>query len=285
MSIVPCQRNDKLKKLIEEYAEVLKKDAHNLGNHGLTEEEFYDSGLFRGAIERIRGQFSASMTDKREFVSAVLDDLKSVGFIKDWDPTGTRNRHDYSLSLPNGKVVAIELKGCLDGNNTNIFERPPNAEEFIVWSVCTNPGADPQHNVWSGLHTRLGAEIISKNQVIDGVVVWDMVCGTVGRPCPKLNAAPNRVNELGKYHLPPPCLYAFPATVPSPRNNPEPRIRSVDQVEFLKALSTRFGSNDTEHFSVGFQVRHDGNELLRKTTVTQDKRTQRESEFTALQRS
>ena len=45
MSIVPCQRNDKLKKLIEEYAEVLKKDAHNLGNHGLTEEEFYDSGL------------------------------------------------------------------------------------------------------------------------------------------------------------------------------------------------------------------------------------------------
>ena len=130
MSIVPCQRNDKLKKLIEEYAEVLKKDAHNLGNHGLTEEEFYDSGLFRGAIERIRGQFSASMTDKREFVSAVLDDLKSVGFIKDWDPTGTRNRHDYSLSLPNGKVVAIELKGCLDGNNTNIFERPPNAESL-----------------------------------------------------------------------------------------------------------------------------------------------------------
>lgn len=285
MSIVPCQRNDKLKKLIEEYAEVLKKDAHNLGNHGLTEEEFYDSGLFRGAIERIRGQFSASMTDKREFVSTVLDDLKSVGLIEDWDPTGTRNRHDYSLSLPNGKVVAIELKGCLDGNNTNIFERPPNAEEFIVWSVCTNPGADPQHNVWSGLHTRLGAEIISKNQVIDGVVVWDMVCGTVGRPCPKLNAAPNRVNELGKYHLPPPCLYAFPATVPSPRNNPEPRIRSVNQVEFLKALSTRFGCKDTEHFSVGFQVRHDGNELLRKTTVTQDRRTQRESEFTALQRS
>ena len=36
----------------------------------------------------------------------------------------------------------------MDENNTNIFERPPHAHEFIIWSVCTNPGADPQHNAW-----------------------------------------------------------------------------------------------------------------------------------------
>jgi hypothetical protein len=39
-----------------DYAEVLKTDAHKLGAHGLSEQEFYDSGVFRGAIERIRGQ-------------------------------------------------------------------------------------------------------------------------------------------------------------------------------------------------------------------------------------
>ena len=32
-------------------------------------------------------------------------------------------------------VSAIELKGCLDGNNTDIFERPTHVQEFVMWSV------------------------------------------------------------------------------------------------------------------------------------------------------
>ena len=38
------------------------------------------------------------------------------------------------------------MKGCLDGENTNKFERPTEADEFITWSLCTNSGADPRRN-------------------------------------------------------------------------------------------------------------------------------------------
>ena len=206
MTVIPCSQNAELRGLIETYAEVLKTEAHKLGVHGLSEHEFYNSGLFRGAIERVRGQFSATMGEKRQFVRHILNHMQDHDFIVDWQSAGESNRHDYSVNMPSGRVAVIELKGCLDGNNTNIFERPPQAQEFIVWSVCTNPGADPRHNAWSGIHTRLGAEVISRQQRVDGVVIWDMVCGTLGRPCPKLAASPERATEIGPYKLPPPCL-------------------------------------------------------------------------------
>ncbi len=121
MTVIPCEQNKVLRERIEEYCEVLKVEAHKLGNHGLTEQEFYNSGLFSGAIERIRGQFSATMRDKRDFVKRVLNYMqKTAGFIKDWDSAGNSNRHDYSVRLPSGKIAVIELKGCLDGNNPDL---------------------------------------------------------------------------------------------------------------------------------------------------------------------
>lgn len=206
MSVIPCEKDRELKRKVHEYAEALKTDAHTLGNHGLTEQDFYQSGLFRGAIERIRGQFSATMREKREFVKHVLNYMEDRDFIRDWDSAGEQNRHDYVVTLNSGRTAAIELKGCLDGNNTNIFERPPNASEFVVWSVCTNASADPRHNAWSGLHTRLGAEIIYREQLVDGVIIWDWLCGTSGRPCPKVNSDTNNLTEVGPYELPPPCI-------------------------------------------------------------------------------
>lgn len=65
MSVIPCKQNKELKDKIEEYADTLKTEAHKLGSHGLSESEFYNSGLFRGAIERVRGQFSATMREKK----------------------------------------------------------------------------------------------------------------------------------------------------------------------------------------------------------------------------
>jgi hypothetical protein len=225
VSIIPCEQNLTLRDRIEAYAEVLKVEAHKLGNHDLSEDEFHNSGLFRGAIERVRGQFSATMREKREFMRRVLNHMQDGGFIADWMSAGDANRHDYSIHLPSGRVAVIELKGCLDGNNTNIFERPPHAQEFILWSVCTNPGADPRHNVWSGIHTRLSAEIISRLQRVDGLVVWDMVCGTLGRPCPKLAADPSRQTTVGPYRLP----------LSVPRDDPEP----PQQPESSAAISWR----------------------------------------------
>jgi hypothetical protein len=285
MTVIPCEQNQLLRQRIEEFSETLKVEAHKLGTHGLSEQEFYNSGLFRGAIERIRGQFSATMRDKRDFVRRVLNYMQDRGFIKDWNSAGDANRHDYSICLPTGKIAVIELKGCLDGNNTNIFERPPHAQEFILWSVCTNPGADPRHNAWSGIHTRLSAEIIFREQRVDGLIVWDMVCGTIGRPCPKLGADPARATIIGPYSLPPPCVYVFPATIPSPRNNPHPAAQAIDDVQILKAFNDCFGSRPGEINYVTFEVQHRGAETVRTTRVHRAGVTERESSATAIQRA
>jgi hypothetical protein len=53
-----------------------------------------------------------------------------------WDFIGSRGRQDYRVDLPDGTSVAVEAKGCPDGNNTNIWDRPQWADEFVVWSLC-----------------------------------------------------------------------------------------------------------------------------------------------------
>jgi hypothetical protein len=286
MSIIPCEQNAELQVKIREFAEVLKTQSHQLGEHGLTEQEFYNSGVFRGAIERIRGQFSATMRDKREFVQHVLNHMQDGDFIKEWNSAGSENRHDYSVTMPSGRIAVIELKGCLDGNNTNIFERPPHAQEFIIWSVCTNPGADPRHNVWSGIHTRLSAEIVEREQRVDGVIIWDMVCGTIGRPCPKLkNENDPRITALGHYRLPPPCIYLMPATIPSPRNNAAPVPQKLQDVEILHAFANCFHADGNDINSVGFAVSYTGAETVRSTTITRNGEVQRQSGLTAIRRS
>src|SRR6266481_302702 len=281
--ITPCEKNIRLEKLILEFAEVLKHEAHKLGNHGLSERDFYQSGLFRGAIERVRGQQIAIMKHKRAFVTAVLDYMKAKGAIADWISAGEANRHDYRVSLPNKRTAIIEIKGCLDGNNTNIFDRPANAHEFIVWSLCQNEGADPRLNAWSGIHTRLGAEIIDRAQVVDGLVIWDVLCGTVARPCPKLNSV--KALKLGDYKLPPPCLYLFPSTVPSVRNNPAPMPQSISDVGFLKALFDVFGGKDNELTSVHLEIKHKGSETVRRTRLVRGGGEIAASNDTPLQRS
>lgn len=286
MSVIPCQQNADLKTKIVEFAEVLKTQSHQLGDHGLSENEFYNSGLFRGAVERIRGQFSATMSEKREFVRYVLNHMQDGGHIQDWNSSGSENRHDYTVTMPSGRTAVIELKGCLDGNNTNIFERPPHAHEFIIWSVCTNPGADPQHNAWSGIHTRLSAEIISRDQRVDGLLIWDMVCGTLGRPCPKIAGEEEpRVTALGHFQLPPPCIYMFPATIPSPRNNPNPMPQRLQDVELLQAFATCFQVHQHEVNSVAFTVSHDGADTVRTTTISRNGVVERQSGPTAIRRS
>ncbi|RYD82170.1 MAG: hypothetical protein EOP84_09840 [Verrucomicrobiaceae bacterium] len=282
--IIPCSVNEDLKQQIERFAEVLKTEAHKLGSHGLDEQEFYHSGLFRGAIERIRGQFSATMGPKREFVRNILNHMEDRGFIQDWESAGDSNRHDYSVRLSSGKIAVIELKGCLDGNNTTIFERPPHAEEFVLWSLCTNPGADPRHNVWSGIHTRLSAEIISRSQRIDGMIVWDMVCGTIGRPCPKVAGDPSALTDVGPFRVPPPCVYVFPATIASVRNNPRPVSQTIANVEILDAFHRCFGGRDDELNFVDFEIEHRGSETTRLTRIRRGGEVVRESQFTPIRR-
>jgi hypothetical protein len=285
MSIIPCEQNKELRDKIEKFAESLKTEAHKIGSHGLNEAEFYNSGLFRGAIERVRGQFSATMREKRNFVSHVLNHLQDNDFIEEWESVGSKNRHDYTIKLKSGKTAVIELKGCLDGNNTNIFERPAHADEFIIWSVCTNPGADPRRNAWSGIHTRLSAEVIERKQQVDGLIIWDMACGTIGRKCPKVSGSIDKITEVGPYKLPPPCVYLFPSTIPSPRNNPEPRVHNIEDVEVLNAFHSCFNGEEKDLNKVTFKVKNLDQDVVRKTSVERNNKVTKEAGFISIKRS
>lgn len=225
------------------------------------------------------------MNEKRDFVRHLLEHMRSGGRILEWKSGGESNRYDYEVDLQLGRTAAIELKGCLDGNNTNIFERPPNADEFIIWSLCTNSRADPRHNAWSGIHTRLSAEIISRKQQVDGVVIWDMMCGTLGRPCPKAATDSPRRTQVGPFSLPPPCLYLFPSTVPSPRNNPHPRAQRIEAAKIMRAFSGCFACQQSQISEVEFDVAHRRADIVRATRIVRGDKVQQAPDSTPIRRS
>jgi hypothetical protein len=100
-----------------------------LGDHGLAESDVYNSGLFRGAIDRIRGQFAATMNGKREFVLRVLSHMQDGEYIHTDDSPGGKNRRDYAVMTPSGRIAVVELKGCLDGK----FCRAPARLSPLLW--------------------------------------------------------------------------------------------------------------------------------------------------------
>lgn len=270
LAIIPCTLRDETRAAIRDFAAALKTAAPSVGAHGLDEERFWDSGLFYGAIERLRGQRAASMGPKREFIAEILEFLREAGRINGWVIAGSSDRHDYEVVLPDNTVAAIEAKGCLDGNNTNIFQRPANADEFIIWSLCQNSGADPRHNAWSGIHTRLSAEIIHRRQQVDGLIIWDMVCATVGRICPKLERTPKRATTVGLRRLPPPCIYLFPRTIPDARNNPKPRCWRLEHVKFLKILHDVFKGDAEDVTEVRIEADMEGASVRRTTRLVRN---------------
>jgi hypothetical protein len=284
MSVIPCEQNVGLREQIEKFAEVLKTQAHLLGDHGLGEKEFYNSGLFRGAIERIRGQFSATMRPKREFVQHVLNHMEDAGLIEGWELSEAAERSDYWVRLPHGRNSVIALTGGMDGNNVTLFERPDTADEFIIWSMMTNAGGDPRRNAWSGIHTRLSAEMISRDQQIDGVLVWDMVCGTLGRPCPKIkDAAELRLTDIGPFRVPPPCIYLFPAIVPGGAVT-KAVAQPMSDVALLQAFHICFHGRDHDVNHVNFEIELQGSETWRRTTVVRAGSVQVESDMTPIRR-
>lgn len=283
--IIPCEATEGWQEVVAAYAEALKNAAPSLGDHGMAPAEFEESGLFKSAIERLRGQSAASMGVKRAFISGVLDYLCQQHLVSLWRYAGAGDRHDYEVEMPDGRVVCIEAKGCLDGNNTNIFQRPPNADEFLIWSLCQNPGADPRHNAWSGIHTRLSAEIISRRERVDGLIIWDMLCGTAARPCPKASPEGTNMTELVGKMLPPPCLYLFPRTIPDARNNPSPLPWRLDDLHFMKAMGEAFHVPSAAAISVSIKARMQGAEVQRMTSYSSNGVMLHESNWTTIRRA
>jgi hypothetical protein len=77
----------------------------------------------------------------------------------------------------------------------------------------------------------------------------------------------------------------MPATIPSPRNNPNPAPQRLPDVEILQAFASCFHANDTEINSVAFTVSHDGADTVRTTTISRNGIVERQSGPTAIRRS
>jgi hypothetical protein len=283
--VIPCSLLSETRARISKFADELKVAAPKIGSHGLAENEFWNSGLFQGAVERLRGTQAASTSVKRRFLDEILTHMKTAEVIADFNFTGGGDRHDYQIDMPTGKRAVFEAKGCLDGNNTNIFQRPPNADEFFIWSLCQNAGADPRHNAWSGIHTRLGPAILAENGRVDALVIWDMLCGGLARPCPKLSN-PGRATVLASGRkVPPPCIYLFPRSKPDARSNVNPAVWKLEELPFIQALAKTFGCPANEVVEIHIQARMKEADVQRKTTLIRAGVVLTESNWTTLKRA
>jgi hypothetical protein len=193
--------------------------------------------------------FSATGQDKKRFLKAILDRMKSSGFIQDWSFIGSGSRQDYKVTLKSGKIIAIEAKGCPDGNNMTIWERPNWAQEFIVWSQCPDSlQHNPGHGIWSGIATRLVPKMVAEQQQIDAMIFYDGRCGSSQRPCPKafgisdsLRIEATTISSTGNGNwMPPPTIYLFPKTIPHSVTNRSPLTHDLVSCQFADALLSTF---------------------------------------------
>jgi len=204
--------------------------------------------LFRAAVEKLRGSFAASVQLKKRFTEAVLSEMKRQGLIRNWQFIGGAGRQDYRVRLQNGRNVAIEGKGCPDGNNMNIWDVPVWADEVIVWSQCPESLAkQPGAGVWSGVATRLVPESVASNKKVDAMIFFDGRCGSAGRQCPKdygvnseLRSKATDISSQRDSWMPPPCIYLFPRTIAHPQQNPEPALHDLTSCQFAAALLATF---------------------------------------------
>jgi hypothetical protein len=212
--------------------------------------------LLRAAVESIRGTNSATTSDKRQFIAAILEYGKTRGVFTDWSFIGSTGRQDYRVELPNRTSIGVEAKGCPDGNNTTIWDRPSWADEFVVWFLCPESLAHPAgEGLWSGIAIRLMNKIVAEHQVVDTVMYFDGRCGSEMRQCPKdhgvsgeLRAeATSIVGQAGAEDvLPPPCIYLMPRSYPSIPSNPKPPLRRLSQSAFARAMLALFNVPDAE---------------------------------------
>jgi hypothetical protein len=86
--IIPCKQRDDWPQIVNGYAADLQRAAHSIGSHGMSKEEFEESGLFKSVIERLRGQQAASTSKKFQFVTYVLEKLRDAEAILDFSYSG-----------------------------------------------------------------------------------------------------------------------------------------------------------------------------------------------------
>ncbi len=239
------------------------------------------SNTLRAAVESLRGSWAASTSSKYAFIEAILKRGVDTGLFSNWTSVGSEGRNDFRIWMPNGRAISLEAKGCPDGNNTTIWDRPSWADEFIVWSLCPYGVAHhPGRGVWSGVATRLIPKSIAEGVMVDAFIFFDSTCGSETRPCPKnfgLMAEGNLHSpEFLSGHrtniFPPPCIYLFPETLANPDSNPCPTTYTWESLSFISGLLELFNvpvaqRNEYVH-DARVAVRDGGDRLQLKVSIT-----------------
>jgi len=252
--VLPCKHEERVTKQVQPTIElltdmdVLHPDV--LLQHDVQPTDYKGGLVFRSAIESIRGTFIASSTTGREgLVGDVLENLQQRNRIADYARSGSRARHDFTVSIARDPdfFAALEVKGG-EGNSINISERPLWAREFGVWSHLDGAIVNqPAHGAHSIIN-RLTNELVRRRKQVDVLFFKDMLCGTRTRPCPKY---PGREDTIGLEAAP--DVFLFPQRIPS-LDDPEPPVHTLDGLRLPRLILELFGVKPTEHGSHVWEV-------------------------------
>ena len=242
MPILPCQHDagaikqieptkHLLTKMDEEHPEVLK-------GAGVDPRDYHGKLVFRSAVESIRGTYIASSLPQRHgMVADTLSRVESKGAIEGFEPMGAKARYDFVVYFSKSPKVcaALEVKGG-EGNSVNISDRPPWAEEFVVW--CHLDGAivnQPEHGAGQIIFNRITNELVTRGKRVDAVMVKDAICGTSLRPCPKYSGSMNPRSIA-------PDVFLFPQSQPT-SSVPSPPVHTEKTLRLPFAILDSFGVN------------------------------------------
>lgn len=229
----------------------LAQDEGFLNAHGISAEE-YRSALPL-VIESKRGSRSATNRRRRNFLLALLAEMKNMGLISELSRPRYGSDTVYRLSLPSGAEVAIIQKGCPDGAHSSLnWKRPEWADEAYLWWLCPSLASEPGEHVVKGINRLKHRFMVAESAFLDGVVFHNELCGTSQRPCPKVQRS---ISIQGRT-VPPPCIYVLP----DPNSDTDEWNWSGDQQRaFPSVLLSLFGIDDIDPYVgyVGFQNRGD----------------------------
>ncbi|MFH1739736.1 MAG: hypothetical protein ABIH23_12060 [bacterium] len=244
---LPCAHQkrvtDQVQPTIEllEDLDVLHPDV--LREHSIEPDDYKRGLVFRSAIESIRGVFIASSTTGREgLVRDVLENLKQRSDIANYEQSGSRSRHDFTVVLLGKQeyFAALEVKGG-EGNSINISERPIWAKEFGVWchldGAIVNPPAHGAHSIIN----RLTNELVRRRKQVDVLFFKDLLCGTRTRPCPKY---PGKQDSIGLRAAP--DIFLLPRRAPS-LEDPNPPVHTLDSLRLPRLILGLFGVQEKKY--------------------------------------
>lgn len=207
-----------------------------LRSSGITPGDYHPKRVFRSAVETIRGSYIASsLTQRHQMVRQVLEELVARKRIAGFEVTRRGTRHDFTIILTERPRVAaaLDVKGG-EGNSITITERPPWAQEFLLW--CHLDGSitnQPSQSVHSVVVNRLANDLIRRGKVVDAIMFKDQLCGSPLRRCPKYRGeVPN--DRIA------PDIFLMPREQPTPRQ-PTPATHAIDSLYLPGMMLDLFG--------------------------------------------